>query len=117
MGFDMQIELKEHVLIIRLKGEIGHHEANIFRQKWEDYFSKESFEHVVFNMDDVTFMDSSGIGLILGRYKEIVAKGGELVICSVHPNVTRLFTLSGLFKIIRFEENEHFALLSLGVAS
>ena len=71
----------------------------------------------VIDLADVDFMDSSGIGVILGRYKEIIARGGELIACHVTSPVDRLFTMAGLYKIIRSEKNEELALLSLGVAS
>ena len=61
-------------------------------------------------------MDSSGLGVILGRYKQIKAMGGEMVVCAISPAVKRLFDMSGLFKIIRFEPNEENALQKLGVA-
>jgi stage II sporulation protein AA (anti-sigma F factor antagonist) len=61
-------------------------------------------------------MDSSGLGVILGRYKQVKNSGGEMVVCAISPTVKRLFEMSGLFKIIRLEENEQFALQTLGVA-
>ncbi|MGE6771829.1 STAS domain-containing protein, partial [Bacillus velezensis] len=54
---------------------------------------------------------------ILGRYKQIKQLGGEMVVCAISPAVRRLFDMSGLFKIIRFEQSEQKALLTLGVAS
>ncbi len=59
-------------------------------------------------------MDSSGLGVILGRYKQIKQIGGEMVVCAISPAVKRLFDMSGLFKIIRFEQSEQRAPLTLG---
>ncbi len=67
-------------------------------------------------MERLSFMDSSGLGVILGRYKRVKANEGEMVVCAISPTVNRLFEMSGLFKIIRLEENEQFALATLGVA-
>lgn len=61
-------------------------------------------------------MDSSGLGVILGRYKQIKQKNGEMIVCAISPAVKRLFELSGLFKIIRLDESEQYALHRLGVA-
>ena len=47
-------------------------------------------QHVILNLEDVTFMDSSGIGVLLGRYKEIIQLGGELVVCSINPSIKRI---------------------------
>lgn len=117
MALQKEFIMRENVLIVRLKGEIDHHEATILRNEFQRYLNDEQLLHVILNLDEVTFMDSSGIGVILGRYKEIVTKGGELVVCNVKGYIDRLFTMSGLFKVIRVEENEEQALLSLGVAS
>jgi len=109
--------VKENVLIVRLSGELDHHEAAILREAWQKKLSEENVQHVILNLEKVTFMDSSGIGVLLGRYKEIVQLGGELVVCSINPAIKRIFEMSGLFKIIRLAETEQFALDSLGVAS
>lgn len=108
-------ETKNNVLVVRLVGELDHHEASILRTKWQEELANEHVKHVILNLTDVTFMDSSGIGVVLGRYKEITYAGGELVICSVRESLKRIFEMSGLFKIIRLEENETAALDSLGV--
>lgn len=110
-------DIKEDVLIVRLAGELDHHEAEILRNQWKDMMYENVVKHVILNLESVTFMDSSGLGVILGRYKEVLQLGGEMVVCSVTPFVERLFDMSGLFKIVRLEENERFALSALGVAS
>ncbi|NLI67407.1 MAG: anti-sigma F factor antagonist [Bacilli bacterium] len=117
MMLEKEFILRDNVLVVRLKGEIDHHEATILRNEWQRYLHDENLKHVILNMDAVTFMDSSGIGVILGRYKEVMTKGGEFVVCGVHGYIDRLFSMSGLVKVVRIEENEEDALLSLGVAS
>lgn len=110
-------QVKENILIVRLAGELAHYEASILRDEWQAKIEKENIQHVILNLNELTFMDSSGIGVILGRYKEIVQRGGELIICSLHPQVERILQMAGLFKLIRKAENEQYALLALGVAS
>jgi stage II sporulation protein AA (anti-sigma F factor antagonist) len=112
----MDFEVKRDVLIIRLSGELDHHTAEELREKVTDTIERESIRHIVLNLEHLTFMDSSGLGVILGRYKQIKNLGGEMIICSVSPTVKRLFDMSGLFKIVRLENNEQFALQTLGVA-
>jgi len=117
MGLAATFTVRENVLIVRLQGEIDHHEATNLRREWQQYLQDNKVENVILNLAEVNFMDSSGIGVVLGRYKEIISKGGELVICQVTSPVERLFTMAGLYKIIRIEKSEEQALLSLGVAS
>lgn len=102
---------------MRLSGELDHHEAEKLRNEWQHMMYNNGIKHVILNLEFVSFMDSSGLGVILGRYKEVLQLGGEMVVCSVTRPVERLFDMSGLFKIVRLEENEQFALSTLGVAS
>lgn len=117
MSLTTFFNVRENVLIIRLTGELDHHEATILREAWQNKLKEGTVKHVILNLEEVTFMDSSGIGVLLGRYKEILELGGELVVCSVNPSIKRILEMSGMFKIIRIESDEEFALLSLGVAS
>lgn len=117
MSLSVHFETKQHVLLVRLSGELDHHEAENLRNEWQRVLSNQNLKHVVLNLESLSFMDSSGLGVILGRYKEVKQQGGEMVVCSISPAVQRLFEMSGLFKIIRLEENEEFALETLGVAS
>jgi stage II sporulation protein AA (anti-sigma F factor antagonist) len=112
----MDFEVCHDVLLIRLSGELDHHTAEELRVKVTDTLEKERIRHIVLNLEHLTFMDSSGLGVILGRYKQIKNLGGEMIVCSISPTVKRLFDMSGLFKIIRLETDEQFALKTLGVA-
>jgi stage II sporulation protein AA (anti-sigma F factor antagonist) len=116
VSLSVQLEVKQNVLLIRLAGELDHHTAEELRLRVTEILEKESVRHIILNLEQLTFMDSSGLGVILGRYKQVKKIGGEMVVCSVSPSIKRLFDMSGLFKIIRLETNEQFALQTLGVA-
>lgn len=115
----MHIELEHHrrTLIVRLSGELDHHTADTVKVKMEEAILRGDVNHVVLSMKDLSFMDSSGLGVILGRYKLITARGGKMVVCDVNPAVYRLFEMSGLFKILTIQDNERLALSSLEVVS
>ncbi|MBO8154888.1 MAG: anti-sigma F factor antagonist [Bacillaceae bacterium] len=117
MSFSVEFEKKQNVLLVRMSGELDHHTAEELKTKWKERLDDEEIQHVVINLETLSFMDSSGLGVILGRYKEVKQQGGEMVVCSISPAVHRLFELAGMFKIIRLEQNEEYALMSLGVAS
>ena len=117
MSLAIELDVKKSVLCIRLSGELDHHTAEELRTKVTDTLSANQIQHIVLNLANLSFMDSSGLGVILGRYKQIKATGGEMVVCAISPAVKRLFDMSGLFKIIRLEEDELIALQTLGVAS
>ncbi|WP_047985360.1 anti-sigma F factor antagonist [Ornithinibacillus californiensis] len=117
MGLEFSFEVKEDILIVRLAGELDHHEAEALRDEWKNMLYHNPVKHVILNLEQVSFMDSSGLGVVLGRYKEVLQLGGQMVVCSIPHSIKRLFEMSGMFKIIRLEENETFALETLGVAS
>ncbi|MFB9761995.1 anti-sigma F factor antagonist [Ectobacillus funiculus] len=112
----MSLEVKQDVLCIRLEGELDHHTAEALRTEVTEMLEKKRIHHIILNLESLSFMDSSGLGVILGRYKHIKSLGGEMVVCAISPAVKRLFEMSGLFKIIRLEESEQNALATLGVA-
>lgn len=116
MSLVINLEKKGTVLLVRLEGELDHHTAEELRTKVEQQFEQFDLKHIVLNMEQLSFMDSSGLGVILGRYKQVKNLDGEMVVCAISPAVKRLFEMSGLFKIVRLEENEQFALRKLGVA-
>ncbi|MGM9987032.1 MAG: anti-sigma F factor antagonist [Bacillaceae bacterium] len=116
MSLSIDYEIRKQVLCIRLAGELDHHTAQNLRITITDLLEKHKTKHLIFNLEKLTFMDSSGLGVILGRYNQIKALGGEMVICETVPSVKRLFDMSGMFKIVKLESNERAAFVTLGVA-
>ncbi|UNL84078.1 anti-sigma F factor antagonist [Priestia koreensis] len=116
MSLSVKLEVKQGVLLARLGGELDHHTADYLRKEITAVLEKEWVQHMVLNLEHLTFMDSSGLGVILGRYKQIKNSGGEMVVCSIPIAIQRLFDMSGLFKIIGLEQDESHALQKLGVA-
>lgn len=116
MSLTINMEAKNRVLCIRLKGDLDHHTAEKLKNQAEAAIQKHNIKHIILNMEELDFMDSSGLGVILGRYKQVNKKQGEMVVCAITPAVKRLFEMSGLFKIVKMELSEKNALQRLGVA-
>jgi stage II sporulation protein AA (anti-sigma F factor antagonist) len=116
VSLNIDIEIKQDVLCIRLSGELDHHTADELREKATYAIERNEIRHIVLNLEDLSFMDSSGLGVIIGRYKQIKQVHGEMVVCAISPAIQRLFDMSGLFKILKLEPTEEFALQRLGVA-
>ncbi len=98
MGID--IEIKNDILIAVLNGEIDHHSAEIIRNEIESEVRNQNLRNIILNFKGVRFMDSSGIGVVIGRYKFAKALGGNLVACELTTEVKRIFDISGLLKIV-----------------
>src|SRR5690625_3833535 len=116
MGLTAKFDIKQNILIVRLSGEIDHHEADKLREEWQDVFYKNDVKHMVVNLEQITFMDSSGLGVILGRYKEALQVGGKMIVCHDPDSIKRLFEVLGLFKLVHDKQNEYYELGALGVA-
>jgi stage II sporulation protein AA (anti-sigma F factor antagonist) len=117
MSLLIDLEQKGDILCVRLVGELDHHTAVKLRDRVDTALNEQGLTHVLLNLEKLTFMDSSGLGVVLGRYKKVQAINGEMVVCCLSQQVRRLFELSGLFKIVTFTANEREALNSLGAAS
>lgn len=117
MSLQIEMEHGAKALIVRLKGELDHHTAEAVKCRMEEAIGKGGASHVIVNMKELKFMDSSGLGVILGRYKQINSRGGKMVLCEVSPYVYRLFEMSGLFKILSVQDSERQAISSLEVVS
>lgn len=105
--------LKRGVLIVRVSGELDMHTADEFRQRVDNTLEANGVRHILFNLDAVKFIDSSGLGVILGRYKKISAAGGKVLVAHIQPQVLQIFELSGLLKIIKLYNSEAEALEEL----
>ncbi|MGE6769818.1 anti-sigma factor antagonist, partial [Bacillus velezensis] len=66
MSLGIDFHVKESVLCIRLTGELDHHTAESLKQKVTESLEADGIRHIVLNLEDLTFMDSSGLGVILG---------------------------------------------------
>ncbi|MGL5069201.1 MAG: anti-sigma F factor antagonist [Sarcina sp.] len=92
---------KGNLLVVQLSGELDHHSAQEVRVKVDDRLDRFDVKKLIFDFSEVSFMDSSGIGVIIGRYKKISIRDGIVAIASISGSIKRIFDLSGIFKVIR----------------
>ena len=91
------------VLTAYLEGEIDHHSAALIRNEIDAEVEKMSPEVLILDFKDVSFMDSSGIGLVMGRYK-IMKPLGELHVSNTSPHIYNVMKLAGLDRIARMDK-------------
>ncbi|MBQ9267256.1 MAG: anti-sigma factor antagonist [Clostridia bacterium] len=91
-------------LTIKFSGEIDHHTCDVIKVKSDYEIQKYMPKKVVFDFKDVKFMDSSGIGMLIGRYKQILRIGGQAEMVHTSKDIKRIFEMSGIFKIIPLRE-------------
>ncbi len=91
---------KDKLLTLRISEEIDENTTEKLRRKIDNEITRFLPRKVIFDFSDVSFMDSAGIGMLLGRYKVIKMLGGSLELTNVSRQIEKVFELSGIFKII-----------------
>ena len=102
----MQIRLKREgtILIVSLAGELDHHSADAARRKIDGALLANLSKYVIFDFNGLTFMDSSGIGMLMGRNKNVETLGGQAwIVCN--STIFKLLNMSGVFKYIKRAES------------
>ena len=97
-------------LIARLKGELDMATVEKFRKAVIPELEKNNFTFLLLNLSKVNFIDSTGLGAILGRYRVLDKKGGGILIVGMKPQVERIFSLSGMLKIMDQYQSEEEAI-------
>ena len=93
--------LEDKTLLVEiLSAELDHHVARDVREEVDTILMKKQIDYIIFDFQYVNFMDSSVIGVIIGRYKKIVNHGGRVSVINMSSIVKKLFNLSGMSKII-----------------
>lgn len=91
---------KKDVMVVRLEGELDQCSAASIRRDLDMLLQDPSVRHLVLDMKNMPFMDSSGIGVILGRYRTLSLRGGSVSVMHMSPQVRRIYALSGMGQII-----------------
>jgi len=109
----LDYEYVDRLLIIKIGGDIDHHSCEEIRSRIDKEIILRNPRSILFDMENVSFMDSSGVGVLIGRYKLVANKGGKAAMTNVKPPVLRLCEICGLQKIIRIYPNKKQAIASL----
>ena len=99
-----EAEFSGGLLAVRILGEIDHHSALGLRQGIDALIAENRPERLVIDLSRVDFMDSSGLGLILGRYAEVKKVGGDMVVLNPSKNVMKILKLAGADRMIKIEK-------------
>ena len=95
----------EKMLTLKITQEIDEHTTEKIRRKIDNEITRFLPRKVILDFSDVNFMDSAGIGMLLGRYKFTRMLGGELEVININKKIKKLFEMSGILKIIKVTDN------------
>lgn len=109
----MNTKICDDTLIIYLTGDIDQHVVSNMRSEIDLTIRQNNIKNIIFDFKEVEFMDSSGLGMILSRYKSIKQTEGELMLSNVSENTMRLFDMVGIRKIIKIYDTVEDCISSL----
>ncbi|MEN6463441.1 MAG: anti-sigma F factor antagonist [Syntrophomonas sp.] len=103
---DLELRLIRNTLVVRIKGELDMLVAEELRTEIDNRLDNQQVHNLIINLEKVTFIDSSGLGVIIGRYKKISAGSGKMYIVGAKPAVEKILFFSGLNKLIPMFKSE-----------
>lgn len=101
-----KIEYRQNEIRVYLEGEIDHHSASIIRVSIDEAIISKRPQTLVLDFGNVTFMDSSGIGLVMGRYKLMRTVSGRIKVQNLSPSAYKVMKLAGLEKLGEIRQKE-----------
>ena len=99
----------DKLLVVKIIEEIDHHTTEKIRRKIDNEITRYMPRKVIFDFSNVAFMDSAGIGLLIGRYKLAKMLGGVAEITNTSKSIEKVLEMSGITKIISLKEGEVYA--------
>lgn len=96
---EVKLELNEQAATAYLSGEIDHHGVKPVREEIDSFVEGAMPKLLLMDFTEVTFMDSSGIGLVMGRYKLMKSLGGEVKVTNPTPHIKKVMKLAGLDRL------------------
>ena len=102
----MKYQVQENCLTIFLPSNVDHHNAEEIKKEADHLIDREHIRYIIFDFADTSFMDSSGIGVIMGRYKKVYMMGGEVWAVHTSERMKKILTMSGVMKIMQLYEEE-----------
>lgn len=106
-------EMTGDIMVAQLFGELDHHAAEKVRGDIDEMLESYCKKHLIFDFGRVTFMDSAGIGVVLGRYKRLQAVGGMVAITECSPRIRSILNMAGIFSLMEYTETKDDAIVSL----
>lgn len=103
-----QIDYSNGTLFIKLNGDIDHHSAKYIREDIDRELYKYQPQTMIMDLSNVDFMDSSGLGLILGRYTKVNMFGGILKVANPSERIEEMLIMAGTDKLIPIEKGVKF---------
>ena len=96
-----QFQVKGRTLVIRMPKELDHHTTGQIPQKADRMIGERNIQRIEFDFRDTGFMDSSGIGVILNRYKQMEGSSGTVAVYGAGERMRRILRIGGVYRLVQ----------------
>lgn len=101
----IEYEMTGNILVAIISGELDHHSAQKAREDMDRTYEAFLAVNLILDFQGVSFMDSSGIGVVMGRYNKTMEKGGKIYITGCSKYIEKILSMAGVFTIISKDDN------------
>jgi len=100
MNAKIDVVIENEVVIAKISGEIDNSVTRVYREEIDSLILSKNLKHLIIDFKEVSFVDSSGIGFIIGRYNLMKREKGYIAICNINDYCKKIFTISGILRLI-----------------
>ena len=116
MNKEMKLGIAKNALVVKFSGDVDNLVCESYKNKLETIINENKYKKVIMDFSNVTFIDSSGLGLILGRYNQLKKYNGTLYMSGINKQTEKIFNIAGIWTIMdKYESLDH-ALKSVGAS-
>lgn len=116
MNKEMKLGIANNSLVVKFIGDVDNLVSENYKNKLETLIKENKYKKVIMDFSNVTFIDSSGLGLILGRYNQLKKMNGTLYVCGVNKQTEKIFNIAGIWTIIDKYDSINHALKTVGAS-
>lgn len=116
MNKEMKLGIANNALIVKFIGDVDNLVCESYKNKLETIINENKYKKVIMDFSNVTFIDSSGLGLILGRYNQLKKYNGNLYMTGVNKQAEKIFNIAGIWTIMDRYDNLEQAIKTVGAS-
>ena len=116
MSKEMKLGISNNALVVRFIGDVDNLVCESYKNKLETIINENKYKKVIMDFSSVSFIDSSGLGLILGRYNQLKKHNGSLYMTGVSKQTEKIFNIAGIWTIMDKYDSVDHALKTTGAS-
>lgn len=93
-------QIFDDTLVVFLNGELDEHSATYVREVMDDIFTQSRAKHIIIDLEQLDFMDSTGIGVMIGRYKKMKSRGVPMFVRNPNKQIDKIFAMTALYDVM-----------------